>query len=208
MYNLPYFKEKDHAVVLQFMKEHPFALLIGASQNNPVATQVPFLFEERNSKILLKGHIMRSTDHHLALAENNNALCIFTGAHSYVSARLYKDQQTASTWNYMSVHARGKIKFLGEEALLNILQQTTDFFENDHTSPANYKNLPPEYVERLAKAIIAFEIEVDSIENVFKLSQNKDKETYQKIKHHLEGGDADAKKVAEEMAKRNDQLFK
>ena len=45
MYNLPYFKEKDQQVVLEFMKAHPFAMLIGCRDNLPHATQIPFLFE-------------------------------------------------------------------------------------------------------------------------------------------------------------------
>jgi transcriptional regulator len=57
------------------------------------------------------------------------------------------------------------------------------------------------------KAIIAFEIEVEEIENVFKLSQNRDKESYHNIIEKLETQDADGKVIAEEMKKRESQLF-
>ena len=106
MYNVPYFKEKDKNTVIDFMKQHPFAMLIGCNENKPVATQVPLLIEEKEGALLLTGHLMKNTDHHKAFLQNNNTLCVFTGAHTYVSASWYADPQTASTWNYMSVHVR------------------------------------------------------------------------------------------------------
>jgi transcriptional regulator len=57
------------------------------------------------------------------------------------------------------------------------------------------------------RAIIAFEIEVEAIENVFKLSQNRDKESYQNIIKKLETADSDGKGIAEEMKRRESQLF-
>ena len=125
MYNLPYFKEKDPAVIKAFMQQHSFAMLIGSKDGFPVATQVPMLIEERDEKLFFLGHFMRQTDHHKAFASNPNALCVFTGAHTYVSASWYTDPQTASTWNYMSVHAKGQLRFLDQESLLTILEKTT-----------------------------------------------------------------------------------
>ncbi len=84
MYDIPYFKESDHDLVLQFIKAHSFATLIGCSEDIPVATQVPLLIEQTEGKLVFKGHIMRQTDHHKALCKNENVLCVFSGAHSYV----------------------------------------------------------------------------------------------------------------------------
>ncbi|MCW3106667.1 MAG: hypothetical protein JWQ09_1173, partial [Segetibacter sp.] len=126
---------------------------------------------------------------------------IFSSAHTYVSASWYKDQQQASTWNYQAVHAKGKLQFLNEEALLNILQRLTSHFENNSLSPSLVEHLSPEYVSRLMKAIVAFEMEVTAIDHVFKLSQNKDKENYQKVIEQLEKGDIEAQQVASVMKK-------
>lgn len=208
MYNLPYYKEKDPAIVLDFMKRHSFAMLIGSDAGNqPVATQIPFLFVEREGQLFLQGHIMKGNDHHKAFEQNNQVLAIFTGPHSYVSASWYTNQQQASTWNYMSVHAKGELRFLGQEELLQMLDDTTSFYENNPQSPSLYKELPEEYVQRLVKAIVAFEIKVTSIDHVFKLSQNRDKESYENIMAHLSAGDADARAIAMEMEKRKQQVF-
>ena len=207
MYDLPYFKEPDHQRIIYFLYENPFAMLIGCSQNRAVATQVPLLIEIREDVIFLKGHIMRNTDHHKALEQNKEVLCVFTGADAYVSASWYTQPNIASTWNYISVQARGILTFLNEEGLIQILKQTTDQFEKGNQSPASFEALPKEYVQRLAKAIIGFEIQVTSLEHVFKLSQNRDGESYKNIISNLSQGTAGAKTIAIEMEKRSDALF-
>lgn len=208
MYNLPYFKEEDAEKVLEFIRKHPFAFICGCdAANKPVATQIPCFIEEREGKLYLSGHIMKNTDHHKAFLHNPNVLAVFTGAHTYISASWYSDQHTASTWNYLSVHAKGTMRFLEEAALLEILKHTTNHFENNPHSPANFENLPVEYVQKLAKAIVAFEVEVESMDNVFKLSQNRDKQSYENIIGKLQEQDHDAKKIAAEMQLRKDELF-
>jgi transcriptional regulator len=204
MYNLPYFKEQDQHVVSDFIHQHPFAFITGCDENNkPVATQIPVFIEEREGKLFLSGHIMKSQDHHKAFEKNPNVLCVFTGHHAYVSATWYDDPHQASTWNYMSVHVKGKLKFLDEQALIDVLRKTTLHFEkNNKESTTVFDNLSTEYTSRLMKAIVAFEVEVETIDNVFKLSQNRDKKTYHNIIEKLSEHDSDSKTIAEEMKKR------
>ena len=209
MYSLPYFKEQDQETVLRFIKENPFAFLCGCdADNRPVASQVPVFIDEKDGKLFLSGHIMKNTDHHKAFLHNPNVLAVFTGAHTYVSSSWYQDIEQASTWNYISAHAKGILKFLNHQALLDVLKRTTNHFENNPYSGSNFDNLPAEYVEKLSKAIIAFEVEVQQIENVFKLSQNRDEKSYHNIIGKLESQDADGKVIADEMKKRTSQLFK
>ena len=209
MYNLPHFKEKDQQVVIEFMKQHPFAMLIGSAAGRSYATQVPLLFEEKDNKLILLGHMMRKQDHQLAFEKNPDVLIVFTGPHTYVSATWYTNGQQASTWNYMSVHARGTLRFLDQQGLEDALKKLTLHYENDNPhSSTIFDNLPPDYRNRLMKSIIAFEIEVNSIENVFKLSQNRDEQSFHHIMDKLSEQDPDAKKIAEEMNKRKDQLYR
>ena len=210
MYNLPYFKENDKAVIFKFIQDNPFAFLAGSDANNfPVATQVPMFMEESGGKILLTGHMMRQTDHHRAFEKNPNVLCVFTGPHAYVSASWYSNPYQASTWNYMSVHVKGKIRFLDENGLVNVLKKITLHFEKDNAKSSTvFVNLPEEYRNRLMKAIIAFEVEVEEINNVFKLSQNRDKESYENIIEELSKQDADGEEIAGIMKERIGKVFK
>ncbi len=208
MYNLPHYKEQDAAAVLAFMKQYSFATLMGAdAAGNPLATQIPFLFTGTDTELILQGHIQRKSDHHKAFEENPRVMALFTGPHTYVSASWYSNPQQASTWNYMTVQARGEIRFLDEDGLLEMLDKTTAFYENNPHSPSLYKELAPDYVQRMSKAIIAFEIKVVSIEHVFKLSQNRDLQSYDNIIRHLSAGDANAKSIADEMRKRKQFVF-
>jgi transcriptional regulator len=197
MYNLSYFKTSDPHQVIRFMEDHPFAMLMGVNKNNqPVATQVPVFLDEKEGQPVLTGHMMCQTDHHKAFLENPDALMVFTGPHTYISASWYPDPLQASTWNYMSVHVRGKISFLDEGALLEILERTTNHFERN---PDAFSSIPNEYIQRMVGAIVAFELKVEKVEHVFKLSQNKDPQTFQAILRHLDKGDPNAIAVAKEM---------
>ncbi|MDB5209139.1 MAG: FMN-binding negative transcriptional regulator [Flavisolibacter sp.] len=209
MYNLPYYKEKDQRIILDFIHQHPFAFISGCSENGkPVATQIPVFIEERGGKLYMTGHMMRQTDHQKAFGKNSNVLCVFTGPHAYVSATWYQDPHQASTWNYMSVHVIGHLRFLDLQGLIDVLKKTSLHFEKGNiASSTSFDNLSEEYTSRLMKAIIAFEIEVENIDTVFKLSQNRDEESYQNIIEKLDGQDEDAKAIASEMKKRKEELF-
>ncbi len=89
MYKFSYYTEKDNEKVIAFMKENSFAIITGPGNDYPVATQIPLDIKEHNGKILLKGHLMRNTDHHKAFVKNENVLVIFSGPHCYVSASWY-----------------------------------------------------------------------------------------------------------------------
>ena len=202
MYKVPYFTETDERKVLEFMEENPFAIITGILDGFPVATHIPFEIEKQNTAMILKGHIMKGTDHYKAFMQNENVLVIFTGPNCYVSADWYVTKNVASTWNYMDVYVRGKVKFTDAEGTKKILERITNKYEKAG-SEAAYNKLPVEYVDRMVEAIVGLHIEVESVENVFKLSQNRDEISKQQIIENLRKTDNYfAKEVAKEMAKR------
>ena len=209
MYDLPYYKEHNAQVIKEFIDQHPFAFLAGCdSENKPVATQVPVFIEEKDGSRLLRGHIMKNTDHHKAFLHNENVLVVFTGHHTYVSATWYSNPHQASTWNYMSVHVKGIIRFLDDAALEDVLRKTTLHFENyNKHSTTVFDNLASAYKQNLMKAIVAFEIEVKEIDHVFKLSQDRDAKSYDTIKEKLKEQGNDGQVIAAEMEKKTKDVF-
>ena len=209
MYDLPHHKEKNHEEIIQFMKDHPFVFITGAdAANKPVATQIPVFMDEKEGKYFLTGHIMRNTDHHKAFEQNKNVLAVFTSPHTYVSATWYANPSVGSTWNYMSVHAKGTIRFGDTDELISILKRLTLHYENNNTASATvFDNLPAEYTERMMKAIVPFEIEISDLQHVFKLSQDRDEKSYDNIIHQLKQKDGDAKIIAAIMDKRKSKVF-
>lgn len=210
MYSIPYFKEEDKSQLLQFLTEYPFAFLTGSFLNGQqVATQVPMLIEKSGNSLILRGHIMRNTDHHQAFLENPKALAVFTGPNAYVSASWYANPRIGSTWNYMSVQVSGELSFMSPEKLLQFMREFTLYFEEGNTvSPTIYDNLPIEFLDKMMPGIAGFEIRAERIENVFKLSQNRDEESYRNIITRLEGKGGDPARIAQEMRKRQGNLFR
>ena len=71
-----------------------------------------------------------------------------------------------------------------------------------------HKELPEDYISRLSKAIVAFEIKLLQTDAVFKLSQNRDEQSFDNIVSKLSSGNWEEKAVAEEMSKRKQQFFR
>jgi transcriptional regulator len=209
MYHFSYFKEKDKQVLLNFIENNPFAFLTGSFLSGAqVATQIPVLFEEKNGELFLQGHIMRNTDHHKAFLENPNALIVLTGPSAYVSASWYSNPQMGSTWNYMSVHVNGSIKFMSSDELIRFMRKFTLKFEKGNTNSLTiYDNLPATFLSKMMPAIVGFEIKADKLENVFKLSQNRDEQSYLNIISKLEKQGGNSALIALEMEKRKANLF-
>ncbi len=209
MYNFSYFKEKDRQTILAFLEAHPFAFLTGSDvSGKQVATQVPLLVEERHGELYLQGHIMRNTDHHKSFVENPNALAVFTGPSAYVSASWYSNPQIGSTWNYMSVHISGQVKFMSSDELIQFMRKLTLKFEKgNEQSLTIYDNLPDTFLSKMMPAIVGFEIKADHIDNVFKLSQNRDEKSYLNIISKLEEQGGNSALIAQEMKKRKGELF-
>jgi transcriptional regulator len=209
MYNLPYHKEKNEQVIKEFIAQYPFAFITGIdSENKPVATQVPVFMEEKDGKRIIRGHIMKNTDHHKAFEHNQHVLAVFTGPNVYVSGTWYSNPHTPSTWNYMSVHAKGIVRILDDTALIDVLRMTSLHFENNNPQSATiYDNLPPEFIQRVMKAIVAFEIEITELDTVFKLSQDRDEKSYHNIIARLSQQGEAGQVIAAEMKKRTQEVF-
>lgn len=203
MYKLPHFTEKDTDKVIAFMKENAFAIITGLGEQYPVATHIPLeVVVETDGKIILCGHIMKNSDHHKAFVKNSNVLAIFNGPHCYVSASWYNNPQSASTWNYMTVHAKGNIVFTDDTGTYAAIKAVTNKYEGTATAAA-FDAMSKEYIDQMLKAIIGFTIEIEKLDNVFKLSQNKsESEQINIIEQLKKTTDGDSINVALEMEKR------
>ncbi len=203
MYRFSYYTEEDPAKVIAFMKENSFAVITGIGEEYPVATYIPLEVElKEDGSMILSGHMMKKTDHHIAFEKNEYVLVIFNGPHTHISASWYTTPAIGSTWNYMVVHAKGKIKFKDEEGTYNAVKALTNKYEAAE-SPAAFDKLPKEYVQQMVKAIVGFTIEVETCDNVFKLSQNRDTTSKQNIIEQLnKRGDDNSRAIAKEIEKR------
>jgi transcriptional regulator len=204
MYDIPHFKANHHQEVIDFMQAHPFVTICGVDANGlPVATHIPVLIKIENEIITIRGHIMRKQDHTIAFENNNNVLVIFSAPSAFVSANWYTTKNMGSTWNYQTVHARGKMEIKDEQHLRNLLTELTLHFEKNPDAPTQVKNLSNEYMEQNMKAVYSFDIVVQDLQHVFKLSQNRDEASHANIQAELNKGDAACKYMAAAMKNSN-----
>lgn len=208
MYAFPYFKDSDPQLVIDFMQDHPFVTLIGSFlDGRPAATQVPVLLVDRDGVLYIQGHIMRKTDHHKAFDENPQALVLFTGPSAYVSASWYSQPQQGSTWNYMTVQASGRLRWMNDTEMTDFMQRFTVHFEGGKAeSPTVFNNLSEAYTQAHMPAIVGFELGVSKLEHTFKLSQNRDEQSYQNIILELDARGGQSAEIASEMRKRRSTL--
>lgn len=90
------------------------------------------------------------------------------------------------TWNYVSIHVYGKLEIIEDKKL--IIDSLNDLV-NKYESPDSTYNLSgvdPSYIEGMSKGIVAFRINITSIEGKAKLSQNHPTERKELVIKHLE----------------------
>jgi len=201
MYIPSYYQETDFSKLLSFMQHHPFALICSAGSGGLMGTHLPLVVEEREKKIILTSHMARPNPQWKEMESGAEIMVVFQGPHAYVSPSNYEMKQNVPTWNYIAVHAYGKVRMLPEkEEALRVLEKTIGTFEPAFY--AQWKELTPEYIDAMVKGIMSFEIEVEKLEGKFKLSQNKRaKEKENIIRSFEHSGDDLAMKIAGEMKK-------
>lgn len=208
MYQFPHFTEDNQDAIVEFIQQHPFATLVGFYNGQSEATQVPLMVEKRGDKLYLKGHVFKHSSHYPALVNNKDILVLFTGANCYVSASWYTKRGEGSTWNYLTVQARGNVTWYNDDETLALLTELTHQYDDVQEQPELVEGMTKEYLSANIKAIAGFEIEVTQLDATFKLSQNKDDETYKNIVGKLlESNDINSICIAGEMMQLRPELF-
>lgn len=173
MYAPRHFAETHLATLHALMREHSFATLVSWLDGAPFATHVPLLVDEARGALgTLVGHVARANPHAAAFDGVSPTLAIFQGPHAYVSPRWYAASPNVPTWNYVAVHATGRARVLDDAASVRALLERSAALHE--TGPAPWTaHAHAEYVEKLVRGIVAFELPIEKLEGKRKLSQNK-----------------------------------
>ncbi len=201
MYIPKLYKNENQEEIHNFIHQNGFALLINQVNGKPWATHIP-LFLETNSagKNVLVGHLSIENPQAKSLQNGVEVLAVFNGPHAYISSSWY-DHENVPTWNYIAVHAYGIIRVLNYEETVASLKTLVDKYEANSENPIRIEELS-EKTMRQARGIVAFEMEITSIEATKKLSQNRDSKNYQNIISELEKtNDNQSINIANEMKK-------
>lgn len=165
------------------MRAYHFAIIASVQDGIPLATHLPFVIEERHDELVLVSHLSKANEQWKTFSEKD-VLVIFSEPHAYISPSLYEKQKEVPTWNYVSVHAYGRITFIHEpEKQFELLEKMMRSFEPSYME--QWKTLDEKYKEGLRKGIVAFEVTVTKIQAKEKLSQNKSQQDRLNVKNHL-----------------------
>lgn len=180
MYNPSQFAEKRPEVLAETIAQHPLASLITVGRDgNIVASHIPLLLDPADGPLgTLRGHMARANSQWQETAPDSEALAIFRGPQHYISPNWYPTKsehgKVVPTWNYVVVHARGRIRFPDDPTwLLRNVSALTDHQERGVETPWRVTDAPPDYTQGLLRAIVGVELEITHLEGKWKVSQNR-----------------------------------
>jgi transcriptional regulator len=168
-------------VVPEFIRNYPFATLIGFADGQTLINHLPLNFEEN----ALWGHLAFANPS-WKLMVDQKVTAIFHGPHAYIDHRWYAEPHNeVPTWNYAVVHIVGRLRALHAPtdliAALDRLQKAMIAAPSwaDHTPP----DLAAEGV--LEKSIVGLKIEIEDIQVKNKMSQNKNEDNRERVMQKL-----------------------
>ena len=164
------FREDRPQVLHDAIRRIGFATLITTGLE---ANHLPMLLEDG----LLRGHVARANA--VWKQGDGTALAIFLGPHAYVSPSWYPSKAVAGkavpTWNYITVHARGTLRWIQDgDWLRSHVTALSDAHEKTRLEPWKVGDAPASYIDSLLRAIVGFELTIETLEGKYKLSQNRD----------------------------------
>lgn len=173
MYVPEHFRENRIDVLQQAMRQIAFATLVTRDAQGAIeANHLPMLLHGN----LLRGHVARANP--VWKAGGGEALAIFLGPHAYVSPSWYPskavDGKAVPTWNYITVHARGTIRWYQDvEWLRSHVTQLGDAHEVHRSEPWKIDDAPEPYIKSMLRGIVGFELNIAQLDGKYKLNQNR-----------------------------------
>jgi transcriptional regulator len=180
MYIPDIFKNENQEDIINFLQENSFGILVNQTNGKLWATHIPLELDiDKNGKQILFGHISKENPQWKNFEENDKILAIFSGPHSYISSSWY-DHENVPTWNFIAVHVYGTVKIIEGDAVVESLKKLVNKYEKNSKNPVKVEVLSEKTMLQ-TRGIVAFEIEIEEIQGVNKLSQNRDNKNYDNI---------------------------
>lgn len=203
MYIPKHFRAENEDEIFAFMQQYSFATIVTVKNNLPVATHLPFTVSRKEGKIILGAHFARANQQWEDLS-GGKVLVIFNEPHAYISPKHYDKKDSVPTWNYISVHAYGNAALVSDPGeAMSMLEDMINQYEPGYK--VQWNGLSQEFKLKMLKGIVAFEILVDDLQAVQKLSQNKSAVEQKRIVESLSASPHETeKKIAEYMSRNLD----
>lgn len=204
MYRPVLFREDRRDVLCALMRRAPLATIVSHTDDGLSANLVPLLLRQQESGLVLAGHVARSNTMH-AVPIHGEVLVLFAGPEGYVSPSAYPSKreggEVVPTWNYIAVQARGRLRWIDDDAWLErLLEELTDEHESARAEPWRVSDAPQSFTRELRRAIVGLEIEIARLEGKLKLGQNRTRADREGVIAELrQRGDGDSLALADAM---------
>ncbi|CAN7704138.1 FMN-binding negative transcriptional regulator [Paraburkholderia sp. SIMBA_054] len=180
MYVPAHFAETRKEVLHSRIVQHPFGTLITHGSSGLDANHIPFELAAEDGELgVLRAHVARANPVWQEVANGDEVLVVFHAGDAYISPNWYPSKhelhKQVPTWNYMVVHAHGRITILDDERYVRgVVGRLTRTHEASEPKPWKMGDAPKDYVDAMVKAIVGVQIEVTRLVGKSKLSQNKE----------------------------------
>lgn len=181
MYVPSQFEESRIDVLHALMREHALGTLVTLGADGLNANHIPFELDAGHAPFgVLRAHVARNNPMWRDCSTAVEPLVVFQGAQTYISPSLYAtkkdDGRVVPTYNYMVVHAYGKLRVIEDpEWLRGLLARLTDRHEAGRAQAWKISDAPAEYIDKLLPAIVGIEIPITKLVGKWKVSQNQPK---------------------------------
>src|SRR5262245_13976556 len=116
MYNPVHFAVSELSTLYAAIERYSFALLVSQAGGEMTASHLPLLLDRQSdSQGTLLGHMARDNPQWQQAADQP-VLAVFSGPHVYVSPGWYEARGVVPTWNYVAVHAYGRLELIDDAA--------------------------------------------------------------------------------------------
>ena len=179
MYTPAPFKLEHVAAAHAVMRARPFAILITATPEGPLATHLPTVLKVDAAHPLgrVECHLARPNPQWRS-APAGEALMIFQGPEAYVRPGWYPSKaehgKVVPTWNYVAVHAYGRLEIIDDATWLRAhVGELTRQQEAPYEAPWATSDAPESYLAAMARGIVGVALAITRVEGKAKMSQNR-----------------------------------
>ncbi|NDV88954.1 hypothetical protein GTW51_19915 [Aurantimonas aggregata] len=172
------YKHADPSLVRDMVETFPFAMILVSGNAGPLVAQAPLTFRTgRNPAGAVEFHLALINPITEAMTPNIPVLVSVQGPGAAISPNWFTASyggptpdrsQTAPTYNYLSLHMRGRLLHMPDEALQTQIKDLVRAHEPDFGW--RIEELDPRLWEAWRRTIRLYRIEIDSFDLTAKLS--------------------------------------
>jgi len=191
-----HYRVTDDAWHRRIIGDHPLVTLVTNGETLPYATRLPAVVapdQPASGPLVgteIYGHLNRANPHWAALRDGTRARLMFDGPSAFVTPAVYNEDPAAPTWDFAVVHLCGRIQPIPHaEETLAVVRWTAERLEHrfgdgwDQTSSVDY-------FRRILPGVGAFRLHVESVEALFKLSQEKNADVQESVIRRYEADES------------------